>query len=46
MTREKALKIAGEFDGKRPASLDSFLGELGMTKEDFSEIVEQHKIKQ
>ena len=32
MTREEALRLAEEYDGKRPASLDSFLEDIEMSE--------------
>lgn len=42
--REDALRIAKEFDGKRPASLDLFLEYLGITEEDFYSIALSHAV--
>ncbi len=38
MTREDALALMGQFDGKRPASLDVFLKSIGMDEEEFLRI--------
>ena len=35
MSREEALKIIAEYDGKRPQSLDKCLEEMGMTDDEF-----------
>lgn len=35
MTRDEALKLVAEFDGKRPASLDVFLDYLGIDEAEF-----------
>ncbi len=37
MTRDEAMKLAEKYDGKKPASLDEFLKEVGMTEEEFNE---------
>lgn len=42
MTRDGALKVAEEYDGKRPKSLDNFLSELGVTEDLFMEIANSH----
>ncbi|MCD4780252.1 MAG: N-acetyl sugar amidotransferase [Candidatus Omnitrophica bacterium] len=43
MAREEALKKIKEFEGKRPASLDVFLEYVGMTEEQFNDIlIQQH----
>lgn len=42
ITVEKAREYIEKFDGKRPASLDKFLGLLEMTEEEFNEIAVRH----
>lgn len=44
MTREKAMKLVRQFEGKRPASLDYFLKIMDMTENEFMEIALQHVI--
>ena len=38
------LKLTSEFEGKRPASLDLFLNMLGLSEEDFEEIIQKHRV--
>lgn len=42
MKREKAMELIKEYEGKRPASLDVFLGYVGITEEQFNEIAVSH----
>jgi N-acetyl sugar amidotransferase len=42
LTREEAMKLLAEHDGKRPASLDVFLKYTGLTEEQFMEIATRH----
>ena len=44
LTREQAKKLTCEYDGKRPASLDVFLKTIGLSEEEFNEIVASHMI--
>jgi hypothetical protein len=44
MSREEALKLTEEYDGKRPASLDIFLNYLGISEEEFMAIALSHQI--
>lgn len=44
MSREEALELTEEYDGKRPASLDVFLDYLGITEEEFMAIALTHQI--
>jgi N-acetyl sugar amidotransferase len=39
MTTQEAMEINGEFDGQRPPSLEIFLEYLGITENEFNEIV-------
>ena len=39
ITKETAVKLISEFEGKRPPSLDIFLSYLNMTEEEFNEII-------
>ncbi|KZL94087.1 N-acetyl sugar amidotransferase [Clostridium magnum] len=38
LNREEALELVKKYEGKRPASLDVFLGYLGITEKEFNEI--------
>lgn len=42
--REEGLKLAQEFDGKKPASLPLFLENLGLTENEFYEILSKHVV--
>jgi N-acetyl sugar amidotransferase len=44
MTREEGAALEAEFDGKRPASLDYVLGELGMTEDELIEVAKRHAV--
>ena len=44
LTREEGLKITAEYDGRRPASLDRFLSILGITEEEFYDILSKHRV--
>ena len=44
MTREDGLKMAREFEGKRPPSLDLFLDFVGLTEAEFMEVAMSHQI--
>lgn len=44
LTREQALVLEAEYDGKRPASLNWFLEILGITEQEFYEILEKHQV--
>ena len=44
LTREHALELVNEFDGKRPASLDMFLDILGITEDDFMSVISKHVV--
>ncbi len=44
MDRETALKLAEEYDGKRPASLDNFLEILGISEEEFERILLENSV--
>ena len=43
-TREEAMELIREYDGKRPPSLDLFLGYLGISEEEFEEIAREHLV--
>ncbi len=44
MTREEAIKLVKEFDGRKPASLRYFLEYVGITEQEFNAIAVQHVI--
>jgi len=44
LSREEALKLTRQYDGKRPASLDWFLGILQITEDEFYRILCKHKV--
>ena len=44
MSREEALRLVEELDGKRPPSLDAFLKEIEMTEEEFELITKKHVV--
>jgi len=44
LSREEGLKIIDEYEGKRPPSLDLFLDFVGLTEDEFTEIVESHVV--
>ncbi|MCI9023432.1 MAG: hypothetical protein HFG92_03150 [Dorea sp.] len=44
MERETGLKLAEEYDGKRPASLDGFLRILGISEKEFEEILLENEV--
>lgn len=44
INKEGAEKLISEFEGKRPASLDLFLNMLGLSEEDFEEIIQKHRV--
>jgi N-acetyl sugar amidotransferase len=44
MSREAALELVNEFEGKRPFALDLFLEYTGLSEEEFYEIAISHKI--
>ena len=44
MTRKRALELAEQHDGKRPASLDVFLKYIDMTEAEFHEIARGHAV--
>lgn len=43
MDRETGMKLAMEYDGKKPASLQQFLNVLGITENEFEEILLKNK---
>ena len=45
MTREEALRLVEQLDGKRPKALDAFLHEVGMTEDDFNKITKRHIVR-
>jgi len=44
ITREKALRLVEELDGRRPRVLDPFLAEVEMTEEEFNQITRRHVV--
>lgn len=42
LSREEGLKLAEEYDGKRPASMNWFLNMLGITEKEFMDIALKH----
>jgi len=44
INKKSAEKLISEFEGKRPASLDLFLNMLGLSEEDFEEIIQKHRV--
>lgn len=44
LSRDEAMKLVQEHDGKRPASLDIFLEYVGITEEEFMTIAIQHVV--
>lgn len=44
LDRETAAKLTEEFDGKRPVALDIFLDYLGISEDDFLELVRPHVV--
>ena len=43
-TREEAVEIERQYDGKRPASMDWFLETVQMTEEEFYKYLEPHQV--
>jgi len=44
LSRDEAMKLVQEHDGKRPASLDVFLEYVGLTEKEFMQIALQHVV--
>jgi N-acetyl sugar amidotransferase len=44
MSRDEAMQLTAEFDGKRPAALDIFLDYLGIGEDEFMDIVKPHVV--
>ena len=44
LTREQAIPIVEEYDGKRPASMDWFLKILDLTEDEFYDILLKHQV--
>lgn len=44
LTREEALRIKKEYEGKRPPSLDLFLDFIGLSEEEFLQIAMSHGV--
>ena len=45
LTRDEALRLGAEYDGRRPESLDNFLREIGISEEEFLFIANKHIVK-
>lgn len=45
LSRENGLKLAQEYDGKKPASLPLFLEKLDLTEEEFYDILSKHSVR-
>ncbi|MEZ5751841.1 MAG: N-acetyl sugar amidotransferase [Paracoccaceae bacterium] len=43
-TREEALRIEAQYDGKRPASMDWFLEILGLSEDDYYDYLRSHQV--
>lgn len=44
LSRQQGLKLAKQYDGKRPASMDWFLEILGITEKEFMDIASKHAV--
>jgi N-acetyl sugar amidotransferase len=44
LSREEGLDLAQEYEGKRPPSLDIFLNFIGLTEDEFREVVVSHAV--
>lgn len=44
ITRKEAMKLIKKYEGKKPKSLEVFLGYIGITEKEFDEIVTKHLI--
>jgi N-acetyl sugar amidotransferase len=44
MTRDEALDVVSEYEGRRPPSLEVFLGYVGLTEEEFMEVSLSHGV--
>lgn len=44
LSRQEAVKMVEQYEGKRPAGLDYFLDLLGMSEGEFNEILQQHVV--
>ena len=42
--KETAKKLVSEFEGRKPASLEIFLNMLGITEQDFEDIIKEHRV--
>ncbi len=45
ITREEGQKLVDKYDGKRPAALDLFLEYLGISEEEFHDLVTNHEVR-
>ncbi len=44
LSRDRALEIVNEFEGKRPPSLDIFLQYVGLSENEFNDILAEHMV--
>ncbi len=44
LKRDKALEFIGEYEGRRPPSLDIFLSYIGLTEDEFLEVAMSHRV--
>ena len=44
LSRDRALEIVNEYEGKRPPSLDIFLKYVGLSENEFNEILAEHMV--
>ena len=42
--KDTAKRLVSEFEGKKPASLEIFLNMLGITEQDFEDIIKEHRV--
>ena len=45
LSRDEGVKLVEQYDGKRPYALDLFLDYLGITEEQFHDIVKLHEVR-
>jgi len=44
LDKDKAKEMISAFEGKRPASLDIFLDMLGISEDEFEDIIKKHRV--
>ena len=44
MTRDEAVELCKQYDGKRPASLDLYLQMLELTEDEFIKILQKNQV--